>query len=646
MNFATKSSRTRIFVWLIWFIPLLAFAQPVTTGQTTDLVTTPLLGVVSHNPQNGPLFPWQPRYRWKKLALRKYKAWKRACRRAKWAAWRAKWAAREAKVMMKGVKTVAQLVDKLTKKQLVYQIGSLPILYALLETMQLRNIINRHCPTQRDVAHGTVALVLVLNRLMSPKPLYRVANWVGKTVLVQKLGIPASQFNDDRLGRTLDEIEPKLELIWLELVALAIRKADIDMSVIFYDLTAFIMHGRYQDSDYVDFGFAHNTPSNKRKFKLSLNATADGNIPWLYQMLPGHTADQATVMSNMDNLASWLKRGGYRLEETLVVGDRAMLNSEIACTYDKLKLHYLAGLRCSKKEHKALLTKWTTPEFEEYPIIEGSDPQYWGRGCTVTFEHDERTVHHKGLVILAGPLRDQLQESRHQQLTALEKELTLLKGKIGQPYYRTVRQIQRSANARCKQSKAGRFMSVRVDETVAGQVKMGWQIDTDTLWRAEEKEGRYLLVTNEWSLSHHEMFALYRQKDGVEKRFRISKSDLKVSPIYLHKDKRIASMLLLNMIALLAYSLLERQMRQNGIQLTVRELIKRLEAVSLVETHFYDGSCLKRLTPTDPETALILEMVSEALAEFINSPAMSKMPLLRADTITIEPPPLLVRMCC
>jgi transposase len=89
----------------------------------------------------------------------------------------------------------------------------------------------------------------------------------------------------------LDEIEPKLELIWLELVALAIRKADIDMSVIFYDLTAFIMHGRYQDSDYVDFGFAHNTPSNKRKFKLSLNATADGNIPWLYKILPGHTAD-------------------------------------------------------------------------------------------------------------------------------------------------------------------------------------------------------------------------------------------------------------------------------------------------------------------------------------------------------------------
>lgn len=637
MNFATKSSRARQFVWLIWFIALLAFVQPVTTGQTTDFATTPLLGVVSHNPQNGSLFPWQPRYRWKKRALRKYKAWKRAYRHAKWAA-------RQAKIMMKGVTTLAELVDRFTERQFVYQIGSLPFLYALLETMQVRHIINRHCPTQRDLDHGTVALVLVLNRLISPKPLYRIANWVGKTVLVYKLGIPASQFNDDRLGRTLDEIEPKLEIIWLELVELAIRKADIDMSVIFYDLTAFIMHGRYQDSDYIDFGFAHNTPSNKRKFKLSLNATADGNIPWVYKMLPGHTADQATVMNNMDTLASWLKGRGYRLDETVVVGDRAMLNSEIAHRYDEFGLRYLAGLRCSQKEHKALLTKWTTTELEEYPIIEGSDPQYWGRGCTVSFKHDGRSVHHRGLVILAGPLRDQLQQSRRLQLAALEDELTALKAKIGQPYYRSVKQIQRSANARCKQSKVGRFMSVRVEETADGQVALRWQIDTDTLWRAEEKDGRYLLVTNKKSLSHHEMFALYRQKDGVEKRFRISKSDLKVSPIYLHKDKRIASMLLLNMIALLAYSLLERQMRQNGMQLTVRELIKRLEAVSLIETHCYDGSCLKRLTAIDLETAWIVALVGEALQEFIDSSAMNKMPLLTANTT--EPSLLLVEMCC
>ncbi|MCP4358601.1 MAG: DUF4277 domain-containing protein, partial [Chloroflexi bacterium] len=173
-------------------------------------------------------------------ALRQYKAWKHACRQAKWAA-------RRTRLAMKGATTLAQLVDLLTKRQMHYQIGALPMLYALLESLQVRHIINRHCPTQREVDHGTVVLVLVLNRLMYPSPLYRVADWVGRTTLVHILGVPALKFNDDRLNRTLDALYPHLEIIWLELVEQAMRKANIDMSVIFYDLTAFIMHGRAGD---------------------------------------------------------------------------------------------------------------------------------------------------------------------------------------------------------------------------------------------------------------------------------------------------------------------------------------------------------------------------------------------------------------
>ena len=634
MKFTMKSSRTRILVWLIWFIALLAFGQPGVISETATPVTTnPLWGVVSHDPRNGPLFPWQARYRWKKLALAKWQAWRRAYRRAQWAA-------RQARLAMVGAVTLAQLVDWLTVRQQHYQIGALPVLYALLETLQVRHIINRHCATRGEVTHGTVALVLVLNRLMFPLPLYRVADWVGRTTLEHVLGIPAAKFNDDRLGRTLDALYPQLETIWLEVVEQAIRKAEIDLSLIFYDLTAFIAHGCYADSEQVDFGFAHNTPMNKRKFKLGLNAAADGNIPWLYRFWSGRTADQTTVASNMDNLATWLKRHGYSLADTLVVGDRAMLNDEIALAYDQHDLRYLAGLRCLKTPHKALLIHYPTAQFMDFALEEGDNPQYWGRGCTVTFAHEGRTVKHKGLIILAGPLRDQLQQSRQAQLTNLAQELTDLKAKLGQPYYRTVKSVQRMAKARCRAAKVGRFMSIGVCETATGQVDLQWQIDTYALWKAEEKDGRYLLVTNDWSLSHQEMLALYRQKDGVEKRFHICKSDLKVSPVYLHQDQRIASLLLLNMIALLAYSLLERQVRQHGLQLTTRQLIKQLQTLTLIETHCRDGSCLRRLTPVEPAVALILPLVAEALTELINSPALSKMPLVAAGSA--EPSPLLV----
>jgi hypothetical protein len=238
--------------------------------------------------------------------------------------------------------------------------------------------------------------------------------------------VPAAKFNDDRLGRTLDALYPHLEAIWLAVVERAMLKADIDLSLIFYDLSAFIAHGRYSDSDVVDFGFAHNTPMNKRKFKVGLNAAADGNVPWLYRLWSSRTADQATVESNMNNLAAWLGQHGYQLADTLVVGDRAMLSDEIALAYDQHGLRYLAGLRCLKKAHKALLTRWPSTQFYDFPLAAGPNPHYWGRGCTVTFSHEGQTVHHKGLVILAGPIRDQLRQSRQVQLAALSQELTQL----------------------------------------------------------------------------------------------------------------------------------------------------------------------------------------------------------------------------
>ena len=113
------------------------------------------------------------------------------------------------------------------------------------------------------------------------------------------------------------------------------------------------------------------------------------------------------------------------------------------------------------------------------------------------------------------------------------------------------------------------------------------------------------------------MLALYRQKDGVEKRFTVSKSDLKVSPVYLHKDERIEAMLLINMLALLTYSLLERQVRQNGLQITTRRIIQKLESLDVIETYCWDGSRLCRLVPIDDEQAALLTVLQQVLAELV-----------------------------
>jgi hypothetical protein len=122
-----------------------------------------------------------------------------------------------------------------------------------------------------------------------------------------------------------------------------------------------------------------------------------------------------------------------------------------------------------------------------------------------------------------------------------------------------------------------------------------------------QQDGRYLIVTNDPTLTHQRMFELYRAKDGVEKDFRICKSQLKVSPLYLHKDERIQSMLLLNMLALLAYTILERQARQSGLALTTRRIMEQLDSLTVIETHCVDGSRFYRLTPVNQKQADLIE---------------------------------------
>jgi transposase len=612
MYFATESRRTQILVWLIWAVACLVFwawPKQVVVGDWSVPDLPALAGVVTHDPGNGPLFPWYSQHRWRKWAWKRYRALQRAHRRAVWTA-------RLARLALTGALTLAQLVDLVTKSQVRRHLGALPVLYALLETLQVRNIVNRHCSTRAQVDHGTVALVLILNRLTMPLPLYQIADWLGRTVLVYVLGIPAAKFNDDRLGRTLDAIQPCCREIWQEVVQRALVQAEVDLNLIFYDLTAYIMHGAYADSEYADFGFAHNTPMNKRKFKNGLNVTADGNIPAEYAPWSGRTADMATVQENMKQLQRFLARRGWPIDEVMIVGDRANLNDELALVYEKRKIRYLAGLKTQKKVHRELLLAVPEEQFYAHSLTDDQGPEgYWGLPCVVPFKHEDQQVSHRGLVVLSGPMRTAHRRARAARLRKLRQALQEVEGKIGRPHYRTVAAVQKRAETQLRQSSVGKFMQARAYADQNGQVRLHFWVNRYPLWQAMQRDGRYLLVTNDWTLPLREMLTLYRQKDGVEKRIQVSKQDLKVSPVYLHKDRRIEAMLLINMLALLAYSLLERQARQSGLQMTTRRIIAKLQSLDAVETFCWDGSHFIRLVPVDEEQVAILQVLAQVLAE-------------------------------
>jgi transposase len=616
MNNTIISRPRQVLVWFFWFFAILAWfwqmpiGNRVFSGAEWPAVAGPtdpaalLAGVVTQDPRAGALFPWGPKRRWRKWALIRYQAWQRAVRKARFAA-------RVARLAVRGAVSIARVVDLLTSAQIHRHLGALPALYSLLEILQVRQIINRHVPTQAQVDYGMVALVLIMNRLSAPRPLYHVADWLAQTVLVYTLHVPVEKFNDDRLARTLSAIGPHARDIWQDIVGVALLRFDIDVSLLFYDLSAFVVQGEYKGSHLAKFGFAHNTPMGKRKIKTSLDVSADGDVPLDYAPWSGDTADTATVQTNLERLSALLdKRGCSRTGTTLLVGDRANLNDELALAFDKkAKIRYLAGLEPRKKEHRALL-QYPEAYFLRQPLA----PGYWGMPCQVHFEHADQQATHRGLVVISGPMRTALRLSRAAHFRALRQVVETLQQKIGRPHYRSEASVLQHAKTCLRNSPVGKLSVVWTTAT-EGQVLLHWMVDREALQKEMLLDGRYLLVTNDFSLTPVQMLAAYRKKDGVEKCFRICKSDLLVSPIFLHKDVRIEGMLLINMLALLTYRLLERQLRKEGLHLTLRHLIYQLESLSITETYFRDGSLMQRLTPVNEEQRLLLLVLTKILKE-------------------------------
>lgn len=609
---ATSSSiRQTICHWLLWLVVVLLILclpdpSAVLGLRTELLVTTPealLAPTARHSDAAGFFFPWR-------LSRSRQR---RTIRLPKWAS---RLLGLYALFRQMSSWNMAQWVGFLSRYQIARFVGGMLFLFPILKELKVVEIVDEYCPTKAEVKHGIAIAVLVLNRLTAPRPLYKVAQWMAFTILPLVLGIPAHKFNDDRLGRTLDAIEPHLQTIWLEIVIRAFEHYDIDLSVIFYDLTAFIMMGEYQDSELVGFGFAHNTPMNKRKVKLAGNVIQDGGILFAWAAFSGQTADTATVEENLEGLQRVLHRHEWPEGGVLVVGDRAMLNSRLAIVYDAQKerrLYYLGGLEPRANEHKSLLSDVSMRELRANYLMGEIGHRYWGVKRPITFTYkneetgEEKKVTHTALVVFSEATHHSWRRKYIGQLRELSTQLQQeVRDRLNEPHWRTTKTIRRSVRARLNKSPVGKAMKVEVWGK-RGDVKMRWGVDREVLHEMCRLKGRYLLVTDHPDLSAVEMLETYKDKDKVEKSFRVAKGVLRVRPIYLHKDERITAMLLVNMIALLVYSLAERRCRCNGLKITGRQMLYEFGPLHVIETHFKDGSVLYRSMPLAPQQWEILK---------------------------------------
>ena len=490
-----------------------------------------------------------------------------------------------------GVRTIAQVVDWLTRSQMAKLLAALPILYPILAELEVEAIIDHYCPTEAEVPIGAVIVILCLNRLTAPKPLSGLADWAAKTAIAELTGVPAGKLNDDRLARALDALYPHLEEVWAEIVGRALVRYQIDLRLVFYDVTSFHFQGAYQGNPRITLGYTRSYRGKKQR-KLALNVTGREKFPFLYALLDGNTTDVATVQRNMARLLEVLKKRGWPVNAVLVVGDRAMLSAEIVLAYHRAHLKYLGALKVLGETEKDLIRGVSEQEFQAQRL----DDDHYGVQRPYTFEHKKLgAVTDVALVTLSRSLRRQQRRQRAEQLRAQRATLqTLRDEQLNRRKYKRQSYVEEQVRKQVLQKPGGEFLQVEVTGA-DGQLTLTWRLDGAALRQAMVLDGKFLLVTNDDTLSGAEMVALYGEKDKAEKAFRTLKSPLRLRPIFVHKEERIAALVFVNMLALLVYSILEMKCRRSGLLVTGEKVLQGFAHLAILYTHFVDGSVQVRV---------------------------------------------------
>ncbi len=491
--------------------------------------------------------------------------------------------------------------------QLSKQLGAIPVLMPILRRLQVAQIVDQHCPGKEQVSHGTTVVALGLNRLMSPRPLYRVSQWMAETVLEDTLGVSSEQLYDVRLGRTLDDLHPYLGAIWQDIVIRAIVHYHLDLAFLHYDITSIYFEGDYADSTKIDYGYSRDHRPDTKQVNLAVNVTGPEGVPLAYRVLAGRTADQTTPLENMRALQTLLHRPELAQREVnpVVIGDRAMLHPEVIVTYERERIRWLGPLYLDEPL-RALMRSVGDDELDAHPLDyrprnqpKDEPLRYHGvlRGAVI--EHRGRRVPIRVLVVKSRTKLKLDRERRQTYLGRLIDRLEEIQGMLNRRRYKRRAYTQAQIDKACRGNPARRLVEIELSGE-NGDLTLRYRLNQERIAQAEAVDGRYLLGTNDVTVSAGQMLVLFKQQEVVERRFKVIKGPVRIRPLFLHKEERVESLVFVAMLALLVYSILEVLCRRAGEQTTARQVLRRFEPLTALYTQFSDGSQLKLPSALNP----------------------------------------------
>ncbi|MHB1473761.1 MAG: IS1634 family transposase [Dermatophilaceae bacterium] len=458
---------------------------------------------------------------------------------------------------------------------MVKLLGALPVVAGFCRRLDIAGIIDRACPI-RDLAalsHGQVIEVLIANRLTSPRPLVHVADWARSWAVGEVFGADPEVLNDDRIGRALDALAPVLDQVIGSVGLAAIAAFGIDVSRLHWDMTSISLFGAYPDVD-EDFAaprFGH--PKDRRvdlkQIQTGLAVTGDGAVPILAKVYDGGAAEVSQVVGAMEALRTL--SGERRL---LMVGDSKLVS------YPNLNAMINAGVDFIAPASKSYvpasilaLCEFTDPTVVEYLADRDSTKRPEDRGSyrvsedtmTIVGRHKrDKPLTLRRIFVHSSARAGAAKTARTKKLDRARGDLERLVRGLGSRHYPTVAAVTDRIAAISRRRRVGPYLRTQIGEDQAGKPTLSWHCDQAALDTEAATDGWYALLTNlnPEQADAAEVLRRYKGQEAVERRYGAFKGPLAVAPLFLQSNRRIHALLGVICLALLTFSLVERQVRQ------------------------------------------------------------------------------------
>jgi hypothetical protein len=238
--------------------------------------------------------------------------------------------------------------------------------------------------------------------------------------------------------------------------------------------------------------------------------------------------------------------------------------------------------------------------FQPQSVGEDDPPTYYGVLHKVNFNHQDKVYELTILVLYSRGKAKLDRERREDLLCSVEDGLRKIQDKLNARRYRKKCYVQERIKRLFAASGDARGLLKYKLTGRDGALRLSFERDEEAIEAAALVDGRYGLVTNAES-SADEILNAFKGQCGAEQRFHILKGPLKVRPIHLRSDGRIAALVFLSMVALVVYTILEWLVRgvTPGLRRpwTGRAILEAFEELTVTACVAANG-CIEWLLPT------------------------------------------------